>query len=188
MENKPQKLSSKDIDQQYHPAKDRSHSTITLSVIAFFVGFGLILGFYSITIITLYTLLKLLFTLCAIGLLIPRKWYTKKLQLINYEVYIVNILGVGPFLTGLFLVLNFMLPRNTSTTKHEITERLLEQTKEGKVTLYLTLKNNAYNNNPKIIEFDGKSVVDATNHNYLQITTKKGLFGFDVISEKTFVD
>ena len=168
-------------EQAYAPAKDRSSKFIALSVVSFFIGFGLIIALYSYTFISLFTLTKFIVAFAVIGFFIPLKLYQKWFHFIKYEMIVFNILGVAPFLSGLFLALNFLFSSNPQ--QHDFKIIGIEQV-NGSVVF--KLKNDRPFLDDKAYEFSSLSFLEIANKNTLVITVEKGLFGFDVIGEREF--
>lgn len=168
-------------EQSYTPKKDKSRRFITLAIFAFFVGTFLIMGFFPITFISLFTTSKLIVLFTVIGFLIPLKIYSKYFHFIKYETIIFNILGVGPFLTGLFLCLNFLFTSNLQTSKYEFNGF---KTNSNTVDLLIIenkpeLPIEAFNCPPEILH--------QMKGNILKITTGDGLFGFGVIKDREII-
>jgi len=168
---------------KYSPKKDRSYRFLTLAVLAFFIGFILCFSFYSCTLISTFQLSKFFIGFTVVGFLIPLKYYQKWFHFIKYETIIFNIVGVGPFLTGLFLLLNFVFSSNPFTHQYKI-EKIYFEGDGSYRSVNVILENNLFADEPKIINIDDLNPHDLEGNISLQFTIKKGLFGFDVIKGK----
>mgnify|MGYP007014083540 FL=1 len=168
--------------ENYEVKKDKSMLFLTLAVLGFFVGLLLTIVLYSITIISFYNVIRFLVGFAIVGFLIPLKYYQKWFQFIKYEMIIFNVMGVAPFLTGLMLLLNFMITLNSSTTTHKIEKAYFDS---GRF-VGIVLENNAYAKEDRIVEFSDKSLIEIKRYKTLSITLNKGLFSFDVVEKREF--
>jgi hypothetical protein len=167
----------------YHKKKDKSMLFLTLAVLGLFLGLLLIIALYSVTIISFYTILKFLVGFAIVGFLIPLKYYQKWFQFIKYEMIIFNVIGVAPFMTGLILLVNFLIISESRTELHNIEKAYFDS---GRF-VGIVLENNAYADESRIVEFSDKSLIEIRRYKSLQITLNKGLFGFDVIEKRDFL-
>ncbi|GAB4252046.1 MAG: hypothetical protein Kow0079_06530 [Vicingaceae bacterium] len=172
----------KSADEDYKPQRDRSNYVITIMIILFFAGLGLVIGFYQNTLISIFELSKWWVLFSVIGFFIPLKWYQKKLQLINYEVVLLNILGFGPFLTGLFLTLNFLFAGAPKTQKIAIVEQ--QVVSDFGLSLKLQLVDNKYKDEEKITTLWNLEKTEIKPYRFLLLSTKKGGFGYTIITDK----
>tara|TARA_B100000809_G_C15137682_1_gene531440 strand:- start:1485 stop:2036 length:552 start_codon:yes stop_codon:yes gene_type:complete len=170
--------------ENYSPKKDKSLLFITLAVLGLFVGVLLILGLYSITIISFYTITKLLVGFAILGFLIPLKYYHKWFHFIKYEMIIFNIIGIAPFLTGLLLLLNFTIPLNTTTTDYKIEKIYFDDSQ----SMVVVLENKIFSEEQRIVESSNKSAIKINGKNALRLTLSKGLFGLDVVNDRELVN
>ncbi|MCB9359894.1 MAG: hypothetical protein H6587_03135 [Flavobacteriales bacterium] len=168
-------------ERDYTPKKDKSLRFITLAIFAFFIGTGLIIGFFPITFISLFSVTKFIVLFAVIGFLIPLRYYAKHLHFIKYEAIIFNTLGMGPFLTGLFLCLNFLFSSNSKTSKYEF---------NGFKTNTNTVELLILDNTPELPQEAFVCPPEILHHmqgNVFKITTADGLFGFGVIKEREII-
>ena len=86
--NSIQKKHTKKNAEKYQQNKDKSMLFLTLAVLGLFVGLLLIIGFYSVTLVSFYTITKFLVGFGIVGFLIPLKFYQKWLNFIKYEMII----------------------------------------------------------------------------------------------------
>jgi hypothetical protein len=180
------KNTTRKSDDNYKPKKDRSLRLLTFAVIAFFAGIMLCIGCYSITLLNIYELSKLLAIFAVIGFLIPLKYYQKWFHFIKYEVIIFNILGMCPFLTGLFLLLNFMFATNPYTHDYRV-EKIYFEGEENYKSIGVVLENNIFSQEPKIVELSDTDSYDLRTKSFLRVTIAKGLFGYKVINAREFI-
>ena len=180
--NKHSALSSDD----YSPKRDRSFRAILISVLGFFLGFGLSVAYYSYTLIDIYDLSKFIVAAAIIGFFIPLKYYRKWFHFVKYEMIIFNILGIAPLFTGLFLVLNFMFSSNPSTHNYRI-EKLYFEGDESYKSVGVVLEENFFSGERKIVEITDPDPAEILNKNFLKVTIADGLFGFKVVKEKVLI-
>lgn len=157
-----------------------------LAVFGFFIGFGLCIGFYGVTLISLLDFSKFIAAFAVIGFLIPLKVYRNKFNFIKYEVVIFNLVGVAPFLAGLFLTLNFFISTPLSSEVYFI-EKVYLGNMQNNLPPKIFLENNLYNNESKITEVSSEEAPLLLSKNYLKLSLSKGLFGFEVIKEREFI-
>jgi hypothetical protein len=171
---------------KYKEKKDRSLLFLTLSVVGLFLGIGSCIGFYAYTLIDIYELSKFFIAFTVVGFLIPLKYYQRWFHFIKYEVIIFNVIGMGPFLSGLFLCLNFLITSNASTEKYRIQE--IYTIKEGDHrALGMILEENSFSGEDKITGLKEVNPTDFLGNTHLKLTIADGLFGYRVIQEKSFL-
>jgi len=186
LKNKELNTRLKTNKSNYKLKKDRSFSIIAVTILCFFIGFGLCVGFYSVTLIDIVDLSKFIAGFAVIGFLIPLKFYRKWFHFIKYEVVIFNVIGIAPFLSGTFLMLNFLFSTTSSTNKYLI-EKVYLGSIENNLPPKIILENNLYSDQSKITEITPEEAPQVISSIYLKLTLGKGLFGFDVIKEREFV-
>lgn len=179
-----QKNTTTKSSNNYQVKKDKSLLYIKLAVLGFFVGLFMIFGFYSITIISFFTLSKFIIGFSIIGFLIPLKYYQKWFQFIKYEMIIFNVIGVGPVFTGLFLLLNFTFSLSTNVKKYKIEQIYFD----GGNQIGVILKDNAYSRETRIIEFPYKRITEIKHNQTLKLTLNTGIFGFQVIKNRELIN
>lgn len=178
------KHTEKSKSSNYLPKKDKSLLFITLAVLGLFVGTLLIIGLYSITIISLYTIIKLLIGFAIVGFLIPLKYYQKWFYFLKYEMIVFNIIGISPLFTGLFLLLNFTVPLNTTITDYKIEKIYFDDSQY----MVVVLENKIFSEEQRILKLSNKSLIKIEGKNALKLTLSKGLFGLDVVNDRELVD
>jgi len=170
----------------YQPKKDRSAIFMTITVICFFVGFGLSVIFYSLTLISIFDFSKFIAAFAVAGFLILIQFYRKWLHFIKYEVILFNIMGVAPIFSGLFLVINFMFATNTRPHDFKIEKIYFEGDENSKV-VGVVLENNEYAGERKIVELTDFNPAEFTGNPIFRVTLSDGFFGYQVINEKKMV-
>lgn len=171
----------KNIDTPYQPIKDRSKRAITISIFGLFIGFGLIILMYPLTLINFLKLTQLFIGFSVVGFLIPLKLYQSWFHFIKYEMILFNLMGIGPFFTALFLVLNFLFNSNPQTINYEIIG--FEKSGSG---IDLKLRSEIQEINPKITYLSEVNLEEFTFAKTIDITLADGLFGFKIIKDRTF--
>ena len=121
------------------------------------------------------------------GFLIPLKVYQKWLHFIKYETIIFNIIGVGPFLTGIFLLINFFVSTNTFTHQYRI-EKVYIDGEDSYQYIGVVLEGNVFSGEPKIVELTDEEMLTIYKKKSLMLTVSEGVFGFEVIKEKKLLD
>ena len=169
----------------YKVEKDRSYGPMVLAILVFFVGIFTIVGLYNVTLISFFTLTQFIVGFMVVGFLIPLRFYSKWFHFIKYETIIFNVMGVAPFLTGLFLVLNFLIVSDAKTEEFKI-EKLYFGENNKTMAKGVILEGNAYADEPKIVEVDKTESLKMYFNSHLRITLAKGLFGLEVIKDKEF--
>ena len=137
--------------EDYKPTHDRSFKAMLVSILGFFIGFVLCVGYYSYTLIDILDLSKFIAAFAVIGFLIPLRLYSKWFHFVKYEMIIFNVLGAAPFLTGLFLFLNFTFVSNSYTHQYKI-EKIYFEGEENYKSMGVVLENNFFSKERKIVE------------------------------------
>lgn len=171
----------KNIDTPYQPIKDKSKIAITTSIFGLFIGFGLIILMYPLTLINFFKLTQLFIGFSVVGFLIPLKLYQRWFHFIKYEMILFNLMGIGPFFTALFLVLNFLFSSNPQTINYEIIG--FEKSGNG---IDLKLRSEIQKINSKITHISEVDLEEFSAAKTIDITLADGFFGFKVIKDRTF--
>ena len=171
----------------YGSTKDYSYHFLYAAVIALFLGVGMCLVFYSVTLISIFQFSKILVGFTFVGFLIPLKVYQKWFHFIKYETIIFNIIGVGPFLTGIFLLLNFFISTNTFSHQYRI-EKVYIDGEDSYQSIGVVLEGNVFSGEPKIVELTDEEMLTIYKKKSLMLTVSEGVFGFEVIKEKKLLD
>ena len=172
---------------KYQQKKDKSYRFLTAAVLAFFTGLVLCVAFYSYTLINIFQLSKFFVGFTVVGFLIPLKYYQKWFHFIKYETIIFNIIGIGPFLTGLFLFINFTFSSNPFTHQYKI-EKLYFEGEQDYKSIGVVLEENMFSKERKIVELTRVSPNEVFSKQFLKVTIAEGLFGYQVIKEKELVN
>ena len=169
------------IETPYQPIKDRSKKVMTISIFSFFIGFALILVLYPYILINFFTLTQIYIGFTVVGFLIPLKYYRKWFHFIKYEMILFNILGAGPFLSGLFLVINFFITTNPQTINYEIIGCKINGN-----SVDLELRSEIQYINPKITSMSNVDMEGFASAKTIDITLADGIFGLKVIKDRVF--
>lgn len=154
---------------------------------SWFVGLFLIYWMYQITDISLGALFKWFLFFAVIATLIPFKWVRKKIDIEYSQLIAVNIIGLGPICTSLFLVCNLLFSPSKVTSDYAIWH--FERSKEPFENNFLVidLKEKALLDQPKFRRFDyTQNIENVMNYDSIQMTISKGAFGFDVLTDYNF--
>ena len=171
----------------YNSKKDYSYHFLYAAVIALFLGVGMCLVFYSVTLINIFQFSKILAGFTVAGFLIPLRMYQKWLHFIKYETIIFNIIGVGPFFTGLFLLINFFFSTNSFTHQYRI-DKIYIDGEDSYQSIGVVLENNIFSGEPKIVELTEDEILTIYQKKSLILTISEGALGFQVIKEKKLLD
>tara|TARA_R110002050_G_scaffold149463_1_gene276074 strand:+ start:121947 stop:122516 length:570 start_codon:yes stop_codon:yes gene_type:complete len=154
---------------------------------SWFGGLFLLFWMYSLTDISLTETLKWFAFFALILTLIPYKMTVRLLPIEFHFMVVINIMGLGPVLTSLFLVINFIFASSPVEHNHPI--KHFHAGKEGfnGSDLVLVLKDNALANQKKFRSFDyGQYVDEVLDSKVYKCTIKSGLFGYDVLVDPNF--
>ena len=99
---------------------------------------------------------------------------------------IFNILGVAPFLTGLFLLINFTFVSESYTHRYKI-DKIYFEGEQGYKSVGVVLEDNFFSGERKIVELTDVPPNEIIGKQFLKITISKGIFGFEVIKEKILI-
>lgn len=88
--------------------------------VSLFVGLFLLIKFATVTVITTWSISKIFAGVLAISLLVPIKWYRKKLTMNVYEFFLIGLLGYAPLLTGTYFATNFLTSSNEHSEIYKI--------------------------------------------------------------------
>ena len=155
---------------------------------------GLFIGIFSIafvggrTFVSYLTLSKLVAACCVVGLLIPTRLFWQRFRMSRVEVFLFNVMALGPVLAGLVLWSNYFVLDEMREEVHTITShRLTVDAYAGRSVLY-ALENNALPDEPALrrVELaepeDYLEYKDATAIRY-RIGT--GWLGYEVLYDRT---
>ena len=92
--------------------KDNMGTVHILMTIALFIGLFFIINYATVTVISTWNITKIFAGILAISLLVPIKWYRKKLTMNIYEFFLLSLLGYAPLLTGVYFAANYFTRNN----------------------------------------------------------------------------
>ena len=187
MKNHPINKHSTSTSDEYKPKGDRSFKAILVSVLGLFLGFGLCVVYYSYTLIDIFGLSKFIALFAIIGFLIPLKFYRKWFHFVKYEMIIFNLIGVAPFFTGLFLLLNFTFVSSSYTHQYRVEKIYFEGGGKTYRSMGVVLENNFFSGERKVVELTNVDPSEVLDKKFLKLTISEGLFGYQVIKEKVFI-
>ena len=95
-------------------------------------------------------------------------------------------MGVAPLLTGLFLALNFIFSSGNISHDYKI-EKIYFEGEESYKSVGVILENNFFSGERKIVQLSDPDPSEIMNNSHFRVTLGKGLFGFEVIKERTFI-
>jgi hypothetical protein len=128
-----------------------------------------------------FTFFALLFTL------VPYKWTVKLLPIEFHFMVIINIMGLGPVLTSLFLMLNLAFATNPVTKTSHIDYYHSGKEAFNGGDLVLELENDALQTQKSFRSFEyGQYIDEIVDHKNYTYTIEKGLFGYDVLVDFKF--
>ncbi len=163
------------------------HWSHTLILVGLFIGGVLVLVLANYTVVTTIDLLRL-YVLCGAGaLILPYRFYRKKLKLEVWELVLGSLLGVGPLLMGILMSMNFLFAGPDETQTFQVVH--IEQTKRSflsKFDVKLHLEGSAFEEYPELRSFDVYQTPEASVANSVTYRTANGLFGHKVIKEVKF--
>lgn len=144
-----------------------------------FIGLFLIWGMYTTTQITIIETFKWYFLFATVITILPYRLILKVIFL-EYTYWIVaNVVGIGPLVTGLFLLLNFLFSYNPTTTKYAI-EKVPRPEPRAVGPTTIILENNTLEHHPKFRTFDFHEIVFQKSVTY---TFEDGLFGYPILKD-----
>ena len=159
--------------------KDNMESIHIIMVLAFFIGLGMIVIFASETVISIWGITKIFSFLLAITLLIPIKWYRKKLTMNVYEFFLLSLLGYAPFLTGLFFTVNYLNQSNFHVEKYPI-----ESIERGIYFSDIILKNDTLSEYAILTSFDNRDSTFYKGRKQMRYEFKHGGLGLKILLDK----
>ncbi len=152
-----------------------------LTIFAFFMGFFLLIQFGSVTVISFWGMSKIFAIFLAIGLLIPIKWYRKKWTMNIYEYFLVSLLGIAPFFSGLIFLINFSFSHTPHIESYEI-----EKISEGNLYSDIHLKNDTLSEYGILTSNDSREYQIIENAKKVEYHLEYGALGMKVLMERKF--
>ena len=150
---------------------------------AWFVGLFMLYWMYQITDISFTETVKWLLVFAVAFTLVPYKYVLKIVTIEYSHLLALNVIGFGPFFTGLFLVLN-MLFASPPTVKTYVIERSGRSVVPFENHFILVeLENGALEAQRKFRLFDEAYSQDIRDAGFIKYTISPGLFGYDVLED-----
>ncbi len=150
-----------------------------------FSGLLILFWLYSVTAISIWETLKHLLFFSVSFTLIPYKWVVKFIPLDYPFIITLNFLGLGPILTSMFFLANFMLATPIETQVVQIVNTTRGEGFSATSTV-IELKNETLQDYPKFRTFDQGSHLQIVTYPYFSYTLSNGLFGYPVLSTYDF--
>jgi hypothetical protein len=155
--------------------------------LSWFSGLILLYWMYQNTTISFLETVKWYVFFSVVFTLIPLKWIRKFAPLDFSHFLAINIIGMGPVCSGLFLTLNMVFASSPTTENHEIIN--FSRSKEPFENNYvvITLDHNALENQPKFRRFEYSSTLEELMKvDSISYTIQQGLFGYEVRTHYAF--
>ena len=158
------------------------HGSYTIMLIGFFMGvFSLAIAGHR-TVISVQELAQIVVGCCILGMLIPWRLYKKWMGLEKLEVFLFNLLGVGPLLCSLLLWTNFLFHSPAETWVYPVVELEVEREAQPFVTMTLHLQDSALLENVEFRRFDLRpGNVSMLKTDGLLLKTAQGLLGYGIV-------
>lgn len=166
-------------DVRWVTKKDYSNWVNPLIAFGWFAGFFLMYGFYFITQITISEI-GINYLICGtISTLLPYKLILRWINIDFPHWIVANVVGLGPFISGLLLLLNFLFssgPYSETYTIKEIPQlpRLVDGPTE------IVFQNNELSDFSQFRTFQYYQVLG---HTHVTYDFEEGLFGYPVLKE-----
>jgi hypothetical protein len=159
--------------------KDNMETIHILMALALFIGLGLIITFATSTVITIWGITKIFAFVLAISLLIPIKWYRKKLTMNVYEFFLLSLLGYAPIITGLFFTLNF-----TTRSNYHVETYTIQSIEKGKYYSDVHLKNDTLSEYSLLTSYDTRESNFYLGRKTMRYEFEDGGFGLKILVDK----
>ncbi|MGB0390057.1 MAG: hypothetical protein ACPGRC_01145 [Salibacteraceae bacterium] len=152
---------------------------------SFFIGLIILFWVYSYTDISIFDTIKFFVFFSVFFTLIPYKWMVKIIPVDYFFMLFINIIGLGPIFTGLFLLVNLLCTGPMLTTTSEI---ITVDYGEGfnANNVVITLSNKDLSEIQKFRTFDPTKKIEIIDSKYYNYTTADGIFGFKVLLDYHF--
>lgn len=179
----------------YEPQKDYGrffkenpdwHYAYTLMLIGLFFCIFTLAYAGHLTMVTAKDLSKFLVACCVIGMLIPWKYYRDRMQLENLEIFLFNLLGVGPILCSLMIWSNFLFHSNPQKKILQIEDQEILRDELPRMIVVYHLKDGIMNEFEEFRRFDlNQTNLKLLNADGMILETAEGGLGFGVVLENT---
>lgn len=163
------------------------HWSHTLMLVGLFVGGLVTLAIAQFTVIETIDLWRMYIICGASGLLIPYRFYRKKLKLEYLEMVLGGLLGVGPIIMSFVLALNMLFAGTPQHMRFQIVHiEYIEKAFLSNNDVIIHLEGNAFEDIPELRSFDVYKTPEAVTYQHITYTIADGLFGFKVLKEIKF--
>jgi hypothetical protein len=159
--------------------KDNMGPIHLLMTVTFFIGLFLITNYATVTVISTWSITKIFAGILAISLLIPIKWYRKKLTINIYEFFLLGLLGYAPFLTGIYFATNYFTRGNEHVETYKI-----EQVEMHTFFSDLILENDTLNEYALLTCFDSRDSGLYKGRTKAKYTFEDGGLGLKILVDK----
>lgn len=173
------------MDVKFHPDgiqyKDPTRIVNILMASGWFFGMFLIFYIFPFTEISFLKIFILFAFFALTATLIPYKYVQKVLPVDYWHVIAVNVAGIGPLCTGLFLLVNMQFAVNPITYRYEIKgfSHNRESFKVNSVTMKLSGDNLESHPDFKIVDYPTYKT-NLLEKDSVKITLSDGLLGYTV--------
>lgn len=159
--------------------KDNMGPVHILMSLGLFIGLFFIINFATVTVISTWSITKIFAGVLAISLLVPIKWYRKKLTMNIYEFFLLGLLGYAPLITGTFFAANYF----TSSNEHSEVYKI-EQVEMSTFYSDLILENDTLNEYALLTCFDSRDSSLYKGRTKAKYTFEDGGFGLKILIDK----
>jgi len=154
---------------------------------SWFLGIFILFRMYQFTDISFTETLKWFAFFAVVVTLIPYKWVLKVVTIEYTQLLGLNIIGFGPFFTGIFLLFNMVFASNPTTNTFAITDSAPSQILFENHYIVVELEGDALKDKPKFRRFDQAYLQDIRDSDSIIYTISSGVFGYDVLEDYELV-
>lgn len=148
-------------------------------------GLGLFSTFFlgHKTLVSAMFISKVMAFCCVAGLLIPWSIYHRRFGWYKMDVFIVNLFGLGPFLCGLLLALNFFIHSPKEVEHYKVEHTYIEKYDGffSSPKILIELEGDAYKDQRELTLFDPAEIPEQRYPSSITYTLADGLFGYRVV-------
>ncbi len=159
--------------------KDNMGNVHVVMTLAFFIGLFLLVNFASETVISIWGITKVVVGIFAISLLVPIKWYRKKLTMSIYEFFLISLLGYAPLFGGLFFFTNHIGSDNFHVETYNI-----ESIEMSRYFSTIHLENDTLEEYAILTAFDSRDSAYYKGRSTARYEFKDGLWGLKIVLDK----
>lgn len=160
---------------------------VKVMVASWFLGLISLFIVYEYTDISFFETVQWFVIFALAFTLIPYKWTVKILPVEFHFMVVINIVGIGPLLTSLFLIVNLAFSSNPVTETKKILD--YHHGKEGfaQNDVIIVLEDKTLQNHQKFRSYaSGQYANEVFHSSYFTYTVSDGLFGYKVLNEFEF--